>query len=323
MNELEAVSALLAAAIRTGTPLLYATLGELITERAGVLNLGVEGMMMCGALTAFAASLFLDPWTAFLLGGLAGAALAGLHAVVCLGFLGNQVVSGLALTIFGAGLANYLGAPLAGSTTQGFTQLPIPYLADLPFLGQILFRHDPLVYLSFALAPLIWLVLARTTPGLRLRAAGENPGAALAAGADVLRLRLWATLTGGFLSGLGGAYLSLAYARQWTSGLAAGRGWIAVALVIFAFWRPGRAVLGAYLFGGVMALQFLLQAYGVSVPSSLLHMLPYLMTGLALTLAAWRERRLASGGRGGGSGGSRSGGVDAPAALGETLEPED
>ncbi|WP_029896251.1 ABC transporter permease [Desulfohalovibrio reitneri] len=297
---------LLAAAVQSGTPVLYATLGEMITERGGVLNLGVEGMMLVGALTAFlVAKATGQPWLAFVAGGLGAAALAAGHALVCVVFQGNQVVSGLALTILGAGLANYLGTPYIGQSTPGFMPFDVPLLADIPALGPILFQHDALVYLSFFLPLLVWLLFHRTRLGMHIDAAGENPEAAKAAGLNVFGLRWLAVLSGGFLAGLGGAYLSLAYTHLWTNGLAAGRGWIAVALVIFAFWRPGRAVLGAYLFGGVMAFQLRLQASGANLPSSLLLMLPYALTLLALLFATLR--------------GVRSG---APGALGTNVEPE-
>jgi len=301
---------LLAAAVQSGTPVLFATLGEMFTEKTGVLNLGVEGMMLCGALAAFVASLYTgSPWLALLAGGLAAALVGALHGVVCLAFLGNQVVSGLALTILGTGLADALGTPLVGRTAPGFGPLVLPLLGDLPVLGPALFRQDALVYLSYLLAPAFWLFFRRTRPGLRLTAVGENPAAAAAAGLDPVRLRWAGILAGGFLVGLGGAYLSLAYTHLWTSNLTAGRGWIAVALVIFASWRPERAVAGAWLFGGIMAFQLRLQAAGVGLPSSLLLMLPYATTVLVLCAAALRR------------GAARA--SAAPAALSVNIEPED
>jgi len=301
---------LLAAAVQSGTPVLFATLGEMFTEKSGVLNLGVEGMMLCGALAAFVASLYTgSPVLGLLAGGLAGALVGSLHGLVCLTFLGNQVVSGLALTILGTGLADALGTPLVGRIAPGFGPLALPLLADLPLLGPVLFRQDPLVYLSYLLVPAFWFFFARTRPGLRLIAAGEYPAAAAAAGLDPVALRWAGILGGGFLVGLGGAYLSLAYTHLWTSNLTAGRGWIAVALVIFAAWRPGRAVAGAWLFGGIMAFQLRLQAAGTTLPSSLLLMLPYATTVLVLVAAAMRR------------GAAR--GSDAPEALSVNIEPED
>jgi simple sugar transport system permease protein len=298
---------LLAAAIQSGTPILYATLGEILTEKSGVLNLGVEGMMITGALAAFVtAQLTGQPALAFLVAGLTGAAVGGIHAVVCLWFLGNQVVSGLALTIFGLGLADYLGTPLIGQTAPGFDKLTLPLLHRIPGLGPVLFQQDVLVYMAILMVPLLWVFLEKSRWGLHLRAVGEHPEAAAAAGIGVLRYRWIGILGGGALVGFGGAYLSLAYTHLWTNGLSAGRGWIAVALVIFAFWRPGRALLGAYLFGGVMAFQLRLQAVGTHLPSSLLLMLPYLLTVAVLVFSSWKNRHTA-----------------APASLGVNMEPND
>ena len=243
----EIIIPLLAAAVQSGTPILYATLGEILTEKSGILNLGVEGIMMVGALAAFLAAMITgSPVMGLLCGGLAGALMAGIHGMVCLGFQGNQVVSGLALTILGINLANYLGTPYIGKAAPGFTVMPLPLLSKIPLLGPVFFSLDPLVYLSYIIVPLLWLFLKYTRWGLALRASGENPEAAAAAGKRVVGYRWFGILAGGFLMGLGGAYLSLAYTHNWTNGLTAGRGWIAVALVIFAFWHPGRAVLGAY-----------------------------------------------------------------------------
>ena len=295
----------LQATVQSGIPILFATLGAILNERAGVLNLGVEGMMIVGAFAGFLAAHYTgDPWVGVLAAGCAAAFMAALHGAVCLVFRGSQVVSGLALTILGVGLADYLGTPFIGVETQGFTHLSAPLLADIPVLGPVLFRQDALVYLSYVLAPLIWFVLARTRWGLNLRAAGENPEAVRAAGLSPLALRWAGVAGGGFLAGLGGGYLSLAALHAWTSGITGGRGWIAVALVIFAFWRPARAVFGAYLFGGVIAFQMRLQATGTTIPSSLLSMGPYLLTLLALLYSS-----------------SRGKGRSAPAALGVNLEP--
>jgi simple sugar transport system permease protein len=298
---------LLAAAVQTGTPILYATLGEILTERAGILNLGVEGVMMVGALAAYVAALATgSAWLGLAAGAGCGALLAAVHALVCVGFRGNQVVSGLALTILGTGLANYFGAPYIGRSIPGFQQAAVPLLARIPILGPVFFRQDLLVYLSYLAPVLVWAALTRTTWGLNLRAAGEAPDAVTAAGLSFARLRWSAVVLGGLLMGCGGGYLSLAYTHLWSTGLVAGRGWIAVALVIFAFWHPGRAVLGAYLFGGVMAFQFRLQALGTHLPSSLLLMLPYLLT-IAVLVAASRRHR----------------GQAAPAALVLNHEPPD
>ena len=298
---------LLAAAIQSGTPILYATLGEILTERSGILNLGVEGIMLVGALAAFLAAKFTgNPIYGFLIGGLFGALFAGIHGLVCLGFQGNQVVSGLALTILGTGLANYLGTPYVGQAAPGFKPFALPLLSKIPFVGPILFNHDVLVYAAYFVPPLLWVFLRYTRWGLGLRSVGEHPEAALAAGLHVRAYRWVGVLAGGWLMGFGGAYLSLAYTHLWTNGLTAGRGWIAVALVIFSFWQPWRALLGAYLFGGVMAFQFRLQASGTHLPSSLLLMLPYALTIGVLVFSSWKGR-----------------GDEAPAALGINIEPAD
>jgi simple sugar transport system permease protein len=282
-------------------------LGEIVTERSGVLNLGVEGIMMIGALAGFLISLTTGhPLLGFLAGGIFGAATAAIHGGVCLGFQGNQVVSGLALTILGVSLAEYLGTPFIGKSAPGFFNTPVPVLSAIPVIGPVLFRQDPLVYLSYLLPVVLWWSFRFTRWGLCFKAVGENPDAAMAAGLSVNGYRWAGVCLGGFLVGLGGAYLSLAYTHLWTNNLSAGRGWIAVALVIFAFWRPERAVAGAYLFGGVMAFQLRLQAMGTNLPSSLLLMLPYLLTVVVLVLSMRQNKT-----------------GDAPAALGVNFEPRE
>ncbi len=304
---LELLIPLLAAAVQSGTPILYATLGEIFTEKSGILNLGVEGIMIIGTLTGFVvAKTTGNAPLAFFIAGFAGAAAASMHGIVCLLFQGNQVVSGLALTILGTGFANYLGTSFVGQSAPGFSSIDIPILANLPVLGPIFFQHDLLVYITYLLPPLMWLFFTATRFGHSLRAAGENPAAATAAGISVVAYRWCGILGGGFFMGLGGAYLSLAYTHLWTNNMTAGRGWIAVALVIFSFWKPGRAILGAYLFGGIMALQLRLQASGTELPSSLLLMLPYLLTILVLVITSWKKGR-----------------SEAPAALGVNTEPAD
>jgi len=278
----------------------------MMTEKGGVLNLGVEGMLSVAALAAFLTSLFTgSPWLGFLAGGFAGLVMGALHGFVCITCLGNQVVSGLAITIFGLGLSNFLGVPYVGLPAPGFNPFDFPLLSQIPVVGEIFFKHDMLVYVSFIVPFFFWFFFKRTSLGVHVAATGEMPPAVSAAGLKPIALRYFAVMAGGFLIGLGGAYLSLAYTHLWTNGLAGGRGWIAVALVIFAFWRPGRAVVGAYLFGGVMAFQLRLQAMGTNLPSSLLLMLPYVLTILVLILSAWRGQR-----------------IDAPAALGTNIEPE-
>ncbi len=299
--------ALLAAAVQSGTPILFATLGEMVTEKAGILNLGVEGIMMVGALTGFVTALATgNPWLAFWMAGLSGGLLAAIHGLVCIVFQGNQVVSGLALTILGVGMADYLGTPYIGQAAPGFGPLAIPGLSWVPVIGPVFFRQDALVYCAYLLAPMLWLLFQHTRWGLRLRSVGEYPDAAFAAGIGVYRYRWAAVIVGGCLIGLGGGYLSLAYTHLWTNGLSAGRGWIAVALVIFAFWNPMRAVIGAYLFGGVMAFQLRLQAMGTHIPSSLLLMLPYLLTVVVLVFSSWKSDQ-----------------SDAPGHLGVNVAPRD
>jgi len=303
----EVLFALLAATVQAGTPILYATLGEIMTEKGGILNLGVEGMMLVGALAGFLTVLHTgSPVLAFAAGGLAGAGMAALHGIVCIWFQGNQVVSGLALTIFGTGLAGFFGTPFVGRTAPGFDKFSLPVLGDLPGLGTIFFQQDALVYFSYLIPPLMWAFFRYSRWGMAIRAVGESPAAARASGLNVLGYRWAALLAGGVLVGFGGSYLSLAYTHLWTNGLSSGRGWIAVALVIFAFWRPSRAMLGAYLFGGVMAFQLRLQAMGTALPSSILLMMPYVLTIVALALSSWRGDR-----------------TEAPAALGVNVEPSE
>lgn len=304
---IEILIPLLAAAVQSGTPILYATLGEIITERSGILNLGVEGIMITGALTGFLVAMITgNPYLAFVAAGVAGSCAASVHGIVCLLYQGNQVVSGLALTILGVGVANYFGTPYVGMTAPGFDQLPLPLLSEIPVIGPIFFNQDLLVYVTYVIPVLMWIFLYNTRYGLNLRAAGEYPAAAIAAGLNVIGYRWFGILAGGFFMGLGGAYLSLAYTHLWTNNLTAGRGWIAVALVIFSFWRPGRAVFGAYLFGGIMALQLRLQASGTQIPSSLLLMLPYVLTVAVLVFSSWRRGK-----------------TDEPAALGTNILPAD
>lgn len=305
--ELEFIIAILAATIQSGTPILFATLGEIVTEKSGVLNLGVEGMMLIGAFCGFFfTKLTGNPYIGILLGGLGASLLGMLHAIAVLVFQANQVVSGLALTILGTGLANFWGTPFVGQKIIGFSKLELPYLSNIPILGDIIFKQDLLVYLSLLLPVVIWFFLNNTRWGLELKAVGEEPEASRSSGINVFALRFWGTVTGGFIVGIGGSYLSLAYTHIWTNGLVAGRGWIAVALVIFSFWNPYRAILGSYLFGGIMAFQLRLQATGTVIPSSILLMLPYLLTIIALTIASKVYK-----------------GAWAPMGLGVNLEPKD
>ena len=278
--------AILAASITAGTPILFAALGELITERAGILNLGVEGIMLVGAVGGFICAYnTADPWLGIVAAVGVGMLMALIHAFLTITLQANQVVSGLAITLFGTGLSGYIGKNYVGLTLpKAFTAITIPFLSDLPFVGPVFFKHDALVYLSYILVIFFHFYLYHTTPGLKLRALGENPGATDAMGINVFTLRYIYVLIGGGLCGLAGAYLSLAYAPSWLENMTAGRGWIAVALVIFALWNPWRALLGSYLFGGIDALGFHLQVLGVPISVFLLNMLPYIFTIIVLVL---------------------------------------
>jgi simple sugar transport system permease protein len=294
----------LATATTTATPLLLAAVGETVAERAGVLNLGVEGMMLAGAVSAFATTAVTG---SFLLGIVAGAlaasALACVFGVLTLTLAANQVASGLATTIFGGGLSSLLGASFVGRTVVPLPRLQLPLLSDIPVLGPLLFHQDGLVYASVALtAGLAW-AMTRTRAGMVLRAVGENDVSAHALGYNVIGIRYLAVLFGGAMSGLAGAYLALASTPMWMEGLTAGRGWIALALVVFGAWRPWRVLAGAYFFGGISVLQLYLQGAGfVSVPSQVLSMIPYLATIAVLTAIS--------------SGGARRR-LQAPACLGK------
>jgi len=267
-----------------GTPLLLGTLGEIVTERSGVLNLGVEGMMAIGAMTAFAVTLTSgSPWLGLLAAVAAGTLAAGIHAFVSVTLRANQVVSGLALTMLGLGVSGLFGKPFIGRPLPSkLSALPIPGLSDIPVVGRILFSQDPLFYLAVILGILLWILLSRTRWGIEIRSVGENPAAAEVQGIGVARIRYLCVLLGGALAGMGGAHLSLVYSKSWTEGLTGGRGWIVIALTIFALWNPLRAFLGAFLFGCIFVLQYLLQPIGV--PPNLLAMMPYLAT-LAVLLA--------------------------------------
>ncbi len=293
--------------IGASTPLLLAGLGELVTEKSGVLNLGVEGMMLIGAVAAFAAGVTTGSWIlAILAGALAGMGLAFLFGELTLSLLANQVATGLALTIFGIGLSALLGAGFVGTPYPGLPKLDLPLLSDLPVLGPLVFGHDLLVYLSVLMVGLVAWFLARTKAGLVLRAVGENQEAAHAIGYPVIATRYLAVLFGGLMSGLGGAYLSLAYTPMWAENMTAGRGWIALALVVFSTWKPARVLLGAYIFGGVTILQLHAQGIGIEVPSQILSMLPYLATILVLVLISRDSARLR---------------LNAPACLGKVFHP--
>jgi general nucleoside transport system permease protein len=295
--EMALVPVLLEAAVRAGTPILFAALGELLAERAGVLNLGVEGVMLVGALAGFIVSQQSgDPWIGVLAAAIAGLMLSGVHAFLSVSLRANQVGSGLALAIFGMGLSGLFGKPFVGVPAKGFAPIAVPWLAEVPLLGRMFFQHDPLVYVAYLLVPSLWVLVYRTRLGLKVRAVGEHPRSADALGISVMVVRYSCVLAGGLMAGIGGAYLSLAYTQLWVDNMTAGRGWIALAMVIFGGWDPVRTALGAYLFGGVQALQLRLQAVGVTVPTFLLMMTPYAFTILALIAASasGARRRLGS-----------------------------
>jgi general nucleoside transport system permease protein len=277
--------------ITAATPLLLASAGEHVTEQSGVLNLGVEGMMIMGAASAFAVAILTGSSLLAIGAGIgAGVAMAALFAFFAVWLAANQVASGLALTILGAGFANLIGAGFVGMKRDTIPSLHIPGLSDIPILGKLVFGQDPFVYLSLALVVATGLLLARTRGGLMLRGIGENHASAHALGHDVRMVRTLAILFGGACAGLAGAYLSLVYTPFWSSDMTAGRGWIALAIVVFAGGRMWRLALGAYLFGGMGVLQLHAQAGGVGLPSQLLSAVPYLATILALVLLALRER---------------------------------
>jgi len=284
---------ILIAAVGMGTPLLFATLGGVISERAGVINLGMEGLMLIGALVAFV--VMLNTGNYFY--SVAAAALASgivsmIHGIVCLMLRASQIASGLAMTFFGAGLSGLLGDKLTGETVEPLTRIPIPGLNAIPILGRVLFNQDILVYFSFLCVVLSWWMLFKTRLGLNIRSMGEAPEVCDSLGLSVLSYRFFAVVGGGMLIGIGGAYFPLALTPFWVDGITAGRGWIAVALVIFAFWDPIKALGGAYLFGIALALELRLQILGIEISPYYLKMLPYVLTIIVLTLATIRYNRL-------------------------------
>ncbi len=276
---------LLASLMVAATPLLLAAVGELVVEKAGVLNLGVEGMMITGAICGFAIAVNTgNPMLGVLAAAAGGAALSLLFAALTQLALANQVASGLGLTLFGLGLSSLIGQGYQGIRPPSFPRLNVPGLSDMPVLGRILFSHDLMVYLGLIIVTAVWFMLKYTRAGLILRAVGENHEAAHALGYKVVRIGIMAILFGGACAGMGLAYISLIRVPQWTEGMTAGIGWIALALVVFASWKPWRVLLGAYLFGGVTVIQLNLQAAGVAIPVEYLAMSPYLITILVLVI---------------------------------------
>ena len=282
---MESFALLLAATLNSGTVLAFAALGLLINERAGIVNLGAEGMMLVAAVAGYAAAVHTgSDWLGFAGGAAAGALMAGAFGVLVIWLNTNQYATGLALSLFGAGFSAFVGIPYTQAKLTERPTFRIPYLADIPFIGPAFFRQHPMVYVAIALTIGLAWFLYRSRAGLVLRSIGESPESAHALGYPVRRIRLLAVMVGGALCGVSGAYISLAYTPQWVEGMVAGKGWIALALTTFATWRPARVLLGAYLFGGVTMLQFHLQGEGVQIPSQVLTMLPYLATIVVLVL---------------------------------------
>ena len=305
---MDTTSAIVVSIIAAATPLLFAALGELVTEKSGVLNLGVEGMMLLGAVASFVTAIATGSFAfAIVVGALAGILMSLVFAVLTLSLLANQVATGLALTIFGVGLSALLGQSYVGVPLEALPKLSVSGISDIPLVGPIVFGQDFLVYLSIAMVFAVSWFLYRTRWGLVVRAVGESHNAAHAIGYQVIVIRYAAVMFGGAMAGLGGAYLSLSYTPMWIENMTAGRGWIALALVVFATWRPGRVMLGAYLFGGVTMLQLHGQGIGIDVPSQIMSMLPYLATVLVLVLISRDKIRIR---------------LNAPADIGKVFHPD-
>lgn len=280
---------LLSGAVRGGTSIMYAGLGETVSERAGVINLGTEGSMLVGALGGYALTAQSgNPWVGVLGGALAGALLSLVHAVLVVSRRANQFASGLTLYFFALGLTALYGVSFVSRQVNAFTPVPIPGLSEIPVLGPVLFTHDPLVYLGFLAAPAIWWMLFRTRVGLIVRSAGERADALQVNGYSVTTVRYAATVAGGALAGIGGAHISIAYANSWFEGMIAGRGFIAVALVIFAMWNPLTIMGGAYLFGAALSLASVLQASGYAVNQFALNAVPFVLTLIVLAMLGRR-----------------------------------
>jgi general nucleoside transport system permease protein len=289
---MDSLALLLAATLNAGTVLAIAGLGLLINERAGIVNLGAEGLMLVAAIAGFATAVVSGSEAlAFAAGALAGGLLAAAFGVLVIWLNTNQVATGLALSLFGGGFSAFIGIRFVQEKLGDRPQFQVPFLADLPFVGPAFFRQHPMVYLAVLMALALTWFLYKSRAGLVLRAVGESPESAHALGYPVRRIRLAAVVVGGALCGVAGAYLSVVYTPLWVEGMVAGKGWIALALTTFATWRPLRLLFGAYLFGGVTMLQFHLQGHGVQVPSQFLTMLPYIATIVVLVLisrnAAW------------------------------------
>lgn len=302
------VEAILLTVITAATPLVLAALGELVTERAGVLNLGVEGMMIMGAVLAFAATQATgSPYVGILAGVAGGALFSLLFGFLTLTLVANQVATGLALTILGLGISGQIGEAYVGMSGTKLPQIEIPLLADIPYLGPLLFRQDLIFYMSIALVAGTSWFLFRSRAGLKIRAIGDNHASAHALGIGVIRIRYLAVMFGGACAGLAGAQLSLVYTPQWVENMSAGRGWIALALVVFASWRPWRLLAGGYLFGAVSISQLHAQALGLGIPSQFLSALPYAATVVVLVLISHNRRTTL---------------INTPASLGKPFVPD-
>lgn len=285
--DIDLITNILFATVRTGTPLILIALGEMVCEKSGVLNLGQEGMVLMGAVLGFIAAVVTGHAGLGILAAIvAGMLMSALFGFLAISLVSNQVATGLALTIFGIGLSAFLGSNYVGMGLEGIAAWEIPLLSDIPVIGKIFFSHDPLVYLSWVIFAVLFWVFKRSRIGLTVRAVGENPEAANATGISVMKVRYGAVLFGGAMAGLAGGYLSLAYTPMWNEGMSAGRGWIALALVVFASWKPERILLGAYLFGAASIMHLVLQGLGFEASPNLLAMLPYAATILVLIIIA-------------------------------------
>jgi simple sugar transport system permease protein len=304
------LSAIIFATLVAGTPLIITAVGELVTEKSGVLNLGAEGIMSMGAIAGFAVTVHTgNPTLGVLAGMVAGMGMGLIFAVAALTFMANQVASGLALSIFGVGLSAFIGKPYESQSLPSVDAWNIPLLHKIPLMGHALFEHQWLVYFSWVLLLGVAWFLYRSRLGLVLRAVGEAPVAAHSVGYNVVRIRYMAVLFGGAMAGIGGAFLSVFYTPQWVEGMVAGRGWISLALVVFATWRPGRVMVGAYLFGGCMITQMFVQGSGIqlNIPSQFLSALPYAATIIVLVLISHNKNTIR---------------LNSPASLGQPFSPE-
>lgn len=290
---MDSLTFLLSGTVLAATPLLIAALGELLVEKSGVLNLSIEGMMALAAATGFiVVTLTGNHWLALLAGAVAGMLLSVVFATVVLIALGNQVAAGIAVGILGLGLSGLIGSPYEGMTVAPMARTPLPFLSDIPVIGPGLFNHPLIVYLAPLAAALLWWMFRSTKLGLVIRAVGESPESAHAVGYDVVRVRFLAVLVGGFMAGIAGAFISVVSSTLWSDGMIAGRGWIVIALVVFAMWRVERVVLGACLFGMAAIAELLVQSMGISAPSQLLTSIPYIATIIAITLLSMDGRRI-------------------------------